>query len=229
MNNECIDKIASIIESKGLSVGDRLPGERILAQEIGCSRNTVREALLSMAAQGHIAIRKRSGCYLAAPAHTEGWKSLRGNHVHAPAAYEAFITVCPSIAVLAAPNCTPEKAQKLETITSRLGRTLVNGDLRRTIQEYVNFFVVLADMTQNPYLEMLIKEISAAGKLAASSEMQKSDIETFFALHINLLQALGDRDAGLAASIAPRCLNAFGALLGGQAWASPGAADRGEQ
>jgi len=229
VTSDCVAKIAEIIEDQGLGVGDRLPGERALAQEIGCSRNTVREALLKLAAQGHIAIRRRSGCYLTAPAHTEGWKSLRGNPAHAPAAYEAFITVCPSIAVLAAPHCTPEKAQRLETITSRLGRTLVNGDARRTITEYINFFIVLAGMTRNPYLEMLIKEISAAGKLSATSEMDKSDIETFFALHINLLQALGDRDAGLAASIAPRCLSAFGALLGKPAWPALDMTERGEK
>ncbi|MEM8981786.1 MAG: FadR/GntR family transcriptional regulator [Pseudomonadota bacterium] len=44
--------------------GDRLPGERELAEELGVSRVTIREAEIALQATGHIQIRAGSGAYV---------------------------------------------------------------------------------------------------------------------------------------------------------------------
>lgn len=215
MRAEYVDQIASIVESLGLSIGDRLPGERILAERMGCSRNTVREALLSLAAQGRLEIRGRSGSYLSSPGEAEGWETLRDSAEAAPAAHETLLLLGPLTAALAAPRCTPEKDERLRSITARLGRMLVNGETASTVSEYLRFFKVLADIAANPFLQLLMRELGFSQALSTcGGEMGKAEMETFFALHVNLLQALQERDAKHCAVLAERCLDAFSALLG---------------
>jgi GntR family transcriptional regulator, transcriptional repressor for pyruvate dehydrogenase complex len=56
-------QLQALIESAGPGSSGRLPSERQLAQRFQCSRNTVREALAALTAQGLIGIRGRVGAY----------------------------------------------------------------------------------------------------------------------------------------------------------------------
>jgi GntR family transcriptional repressor for pyruvate dehydrogenase complex len=58
-------RIVDVIASDKLRPGDRLPSERELAAKLGTSRPSLREALRSLKAQGHIEIRHGSGVFVA--------------------------------------------------------------------------------------------------------------------------------------------------------------------
>lgn len=60
------DQMRSLIERGELPAGSRLPAERELAQRLGVSRPTVREALIVLEVEGLIDIRMGSGVYVAA-------------------------------------------------------------------------------------------------------------------------------------------------------------------
>ncbi|WP_031470066.1 FadR/GntR family transcriptional regulator [Sciscionella sediminilitoris] len=68
------DRILEVIANEQLRSGDRLPPERELANLLGTSRPSVREALRSLQAQGRVEIRHGTGVFVADPATT---KSLR--------------------------------------------------------------------------------------------------------------------------------------------------------
>ena len=213
MAKACTDSIVALIAHLRLSEGDRLPGERELAKHLGFSRTTVRESLIAMSAQGHIEIRGRSGCYIsacAAPAATPAADSA--------AALDALRAIGPHLAARAALRCTADHARRLETVTARLGRFLVNRDAPQTAREVITFFVVLASVAGNPYLTRPIKEIAAARPLPERPvAMEKAAVESFFALHVGLLQAVQARDPRHAVPLATHCLDAFAALMGGGA------------
>lgn len=59
-----IDYICQEITDGRLKIGDRLPTERLLSEQMGVSRNCVREALRSMETFGMIECRQGSGNYL---------------------------------------------------------------------------------------------------------------------------------------------------------------------
>lgn len=59
-----IDYICQEITDDRLKIGDRLPTERLLSEQMGVSRNCVREALRSMETFGMIECRQGSGNYL---------------------------------------------------------------------------------------------------------------------------------------------------------------------
>lgn len=59
------DLILSLITGQGLVSGDRLPAERDLADRLGVSRPSLREALIALEVEGRVDIRMGSGVYVA--------------------------------------------------------------------------------------------------------------------------------------------------------------------
>ncbi|RRH91020.1 GntR family transcriptional regulator, partial [Mesorhizobium tamadayense] len=58
------DQLRQLIDSGEFAVGDRLPTERELADQLRISRPTVREALIALEVEGRIRIRVGSGIYV---------------------------------------------------------------------------------------------------------------------------------------------------------------------
>lgn len=58
------DKLLSLIKEEKLMEGDKLPSERELAQELGVSRNILREAIVSLSATGILEVRERQGIFV---------------------------------------------------------------------------------------------------------------------------------------------------------------------
>jgi len=59
-----LDALTRYVAQSGTQIGERLPPERVLAEQLGVSRNTVREALKRWEALGIIVRRKGSGTFL---------------------------------------------------------------------------------------------------------------------------------------------------------------------
>jgi len=58
------DQLAKLIESGEFKPGQRLPPERNLAQQLGVSRPSVREALIALEVEGYIEVKVGSGVYV---------------------------------------------------------------------------------------------------------------------------------------------------------------------
>ena len=61
---KAIDCLCGLIEDGQLTVGDKLPTERALAEQLGISRNSTREALRALENLGVVERRQGSGSYL---------------------------------------------------------------------------------------------------------------------------------------------------------------------
>jgi len=62
-----VEEIISYIRNNNLAPGSRLPSERELAEQLKVSRNTIREAYLSLAARGILSIERGRGTFVASP------------------------------------------------------------------------------------------------------------------------------------------------------------------
>ncbi len=60
------DQIRGLIQGGHFAAGDRLPAERDLAQQLGVSRPSLREALIALEIEGSVEIRMGSGIYITA-------------------------------------------------------------------------------------------------------------------------------------------------------------------
>jgi DNA-binding FadR family transcriptional regulator len=58
------DQLTKLIESGSIKPGERFPAERELAEKLGVSRPTIREAMIAMELSGIIEIRTGSGIYV---------------------------------------------------------------------------------------------------------------------------------------------------------------------
>lgn len=66
--DQIADKLGAIISARGLKVGDRLPAERKLSEELQVSRSSLREGIQRLASRGILVSRVGGGTYVARPA-----------------------------------------------------------------------------------------------------------------------------------------------------------------
>ncbi|QEA14617.1 transcriptional regulator LldR [Comamonas flocculans] len=59
-----VEKVLALVQSRRLQPGQRLPAERRLAEDLGVSRTSVREAIQKLTSQGILASRRGDGTYL---------------------------------------------------------------------------------------------------------------------------------------------------------------------
>lgn len=120
------EQIGSLIDEGAYPVGTRLPGERELAEKLGVSRVTIREAEIALQAVGRLEIKTGSGVYV-----TEGTPN-RGGALPPASAFEvteARLLVESEAAALAARNITDEGLAKLGALIDRMasgGETVAN-------------------------------------------------------------------------------------------------------
>ncbi|MGI6245770.1 MAG: transcriptional regulator LldR [Pseudochelatococcus sp.] len=71
LSDHIADQLEILINARGLKPGDRLPAERKLAEELGVSRSSVREAIQKLASRSRLTSRAGGGTYVNAP--LPGW------------------------------------------------------------------------------------------------------------------------------------------------------------
>ncbi|GAB6126457.1 FadR/GntR family transcriptional regulator [Humidesulfovibrio idahonensis] len=207
-------KILNVVLSLGLQVGARLPSERRLSARLGWSRNTVREALAGLAAQGLVEIRPCSGAYLRAPAspvQPEDPTPLYN-------AAEALFLLAPALAAATGAQCGNGELARLEASTMQMGQALVDNNLLNVWRGLAAFYRELAALGANPLVLDFIDTLEAApAPSSANAPIPLSEaLQPFFSAHIELLHAIRSRDAEGSAAQAANSINAF--LRGFATW-----------
>jgi DNA-binding FadR family transcriptional regulator len=229
-DNHIAGQILALIQKHNLEAGAKLPSERSLAENLGCSRNTVREALAGLEGAGVVEIRKRSGCYFtghmptgsspangATPSLFDAYTPWEDKKNRMTQAMDALYLVGPKIIHMAALNCSTEHIQALETTTSNLGRALVERKPGIAHQCLAEFYAQLARMQDNRYLWHFFREIGAMaeqmpGDILWATHGTEEKVEHFFARHIETLQALREQDPDNAAAHSKQAVLAYMAL-----------------
>ena len=193
------DQLRHLIDQGEYAVGSRLPAERVLADRLGVSRPTVREALIALEVEGRLKIRVGSGIYVVeqqpatvVPAHAaiEGPLEL----LRARAFVES--AVAEEAAVLA----RAEDIERLDEILievdhqhsgdglialDRRFHTAIAAILDNAVLE--RFVGQLFDLRINPYFEQLARHIENA------STWKETHLE-----HIVIRDAIAARDPSAA-------------------------------
>lgn len=152
------DDIRELIDKGLFQAGDRLPPERDLAQQLGVSRPSLREALIALDVQGFVEIRGGSGVYVSrqppgpssgrrTPALGESPREL----MQARAALES------AVVVIACAHGTREQVRTLADIIAGMREAIEHN--RAPMELDRRFHLTLAEMSGNSVLAHLIDEL----------------------------------------------------------------------
>lgn len=111
------EQIAALIDDGAFPPGTRLPGERDLAERLGVSRVTIREAEIALQALGRLQIKTGSGVYVSdtQPVHDAALPDASAFEVT-----EARLLVESEAAALAAHNITPDGIERLGQLIEQM-------------------------------------------------------------------------------------------------------------
>lgn len=188
-------QIIELIDSGEFPTGSRLPGERELAERLGVSRVTIREAEIALEAQGYLAVKTGSGVYVR-PRLPDDLSTLTGVDAFELTTVRAVIEA--ESAALAALNMTPAGIDLLEeTVRVMSG----NDEAAEAADE--RFHILIAENSGSPIIEHFVRILwrmrNEAPRVAqVYGNVCKSGFEDRVEEHGAVLDAIRNRDPNAA-------------------------------
>jgi len=188
---------ALIVEGK-LMPGDRLPGERVLAETIGCSRTSLREAFRVLEAEGLI-VSKSGGGRFVQNLDQNIKLEYRQNAVdmlEKSAVFyflEAREALEPRIAQLAVERATIKQIGKIKAVLRKMGDKLKNPTDK--IGPDANFHLAVAEATNNfVFVSMMESNMSMMRQVRRQTLTTVARYEASMQEHKAILEAIERRD-----------------------------------
>ena len=188
------EQIVAMIEDGIFPPNSRLPGERELAEQLGVSRVTVREAEIFLQAQGIIQVRTGSGAYVLDPSKHNG----RLPNVSAFELTEARTLFESEAAALAARDISDETLSVLEEYLQKLRSSdgeaeLADREFHRTIAAASGNAAVRYVVEMLWRIRMESKEVRQVYDAVCHDDAEEREAE-----HRAILDALRARDPAAA-------------------------------
>jgi len=150
------DRIRSLIHNGAFAPGSRLPAERELAQQLGVSRPSLREALIALEIDGSVEIRSGSGVYVCAD--VERPADMTYSMGESPSELmEARAAVEGSVVALACARMTREGLASLHAALKEMRADIANG--RDPLEQDRTFHLALAGLSGNSVLTRIVRDL----------------------------------------------------------------------
>ena len=202
--DEISAQIRERIAKHSLQVGDRLPSERELSVQFGVSRNSVRQALRSLADSGLLEMRKGAagGAFViegGSDAVLSAFTDLYNLGAIQPVDLtEVRVLVGVESARLACLRATPEEIDELEANVVEAEAAVRAGDHKHRREINLEFHRMLARMSHNPILVTLTGVVTAL-TLQFVEKREPTPVSSVMPLRRQMLKHLRARDAEGAA------------------------------
>ncbi len=194
------DKVRQLVQDGGYGVGSRLPPERDLAQQLGVSRPSLREALIALEIEGSVEIRMGSGVYVCSRSVRRG--GLPASMGESPAELmQARGVLEGAVIVLACAHGTADGLARIEESVDAMREDIAAG--RDVFAHDREFHVRIAEMGGNAILAGLVgtlfdeRQSPLAAHMRSRLEGQPS-WNAALAEHELILRCLRQRDPLLA-------------------------------
>lgn len=190
------DQIRVLILKGNFAAGARLPPERELAQQLGVSRPSVREALIALEVEGSVEVRMGAGVYVCssserAPVATAAMGESPIELMQARSALEG------SVVMLVCALVTSDALAPLRRAVQEMRVAIAQN--RPPLIHDRQFHLLIAAMTGNSVLERLVGELfderhsPISSQLSVRSESSQTWTEALHE-HEAILRALESRD-----------------------------------
>jgi GntR family transcriptional repressor for pyruvate dehydrogenase complex len=216
MYKEVLARLQVLVARAELGPGDRLPGERDLAAELGISRNSLRPALAVLEALGVIEIRHGAGAFLRTTTVTEVAENLAvvlvEQNRHLPAALEARMSLERFAAGLAAGRHDAADLGQIETALAEMEAQVRAGETGAAADEA--FHAALVAASHNPVLSELLAHLrEAIARIREESLSQRGRPRRSLEAHRRIVDAVRSRDPRAAVAAVDAHLSEVGDTL----------------
>lgn len=152
------DHLQAMILRGGLKPGEKLPSQRDLAEQLGVSRPSLREAISVLETMGLVSVRIGSGVYVASPAaRAPLWRFSDRCRPHD--VYEARYGLESYAAHLAALHCDEAGATRLASAVDAMRDALTADDIPAMAAADASFHDAVFDLGANPVLAGMYKPV----------------------------------------------------------------------
>ena len=211
---QVVEHIQQLIRRGDLTPGDQLLPERELAEKLGVSRTSVRQALATLEGKGVIEIAPRDGAWVKKQSLEDALASLievlfqeREQVTHLFEVRQIIETQATS---LAAKRRTGADIQRLRALNRQFELGLTQGDI--AFQANTDFHIGIVETAKNPLLNqimctLLTATIEVYEKARKQSLSSSGNLFRFVAEHEAIINAIDQQDPDLAASLLAKHIN----------------------
>jgi GntR family transcriptional repressor for pyruvate dehydrogenase complex len=197
-----IERIRDMIAGGELAPGDRLPPERKLADALGVSRNSLRQAFQALAERKIIESRQGDGTYLLASTEAFSQSDAIFDTINAQSGFIRDILefrhlMEPQIAALAASRIEPAALDRLKILVCDQQRALMAGREDDTFDS--EFHRQLAQCSGNRVISQMMTTIASVINATRSTWLQSNERRNASVEgHLRIIDALESGDADSA-------------------------------
>ncbi len=197
------EMLIDAIRQQKLSPGEKLPPERAIANEMGLSRNTIREAISALQIMGVLETRQSQGNFIVNAVDKNNYDTLISlifkNEENPFALIDARIAFEPGAAVLAGRVSNNEDIYGLSACFIKIKKALLAYDIETYRQQDHAFHLRIAQLTRNPLIINTISSLLNAMNQPLWQTMKKALVDTRLQEdrireHEAIFQAIADRD-----------------------------------
>jgi len=206
ISDEILHQIRDAVLGGKFQVGDRLPNERMLAEQFAASRTSVREALRGLEQAGVIYIKKgvNGGVFVADADHRMVSRPfqtlLQLRKVTMDNIVEARLIFEPEAARLAAQRANPEDLEEMKQVIEQMSAAVQAGELPGSFD--LKFHKLIARAARNPILEMLSESmLEVASQVITELHPSIDVLKHVVDRHREVYEAVRKRDGDLAYSV----------------------------
>lgn len=198
MEQKVISELLNYLDDDKQTIGVRLPSERKLAEQLSTSRSTLRSALKTLQAKGVLEVKAGSGCYLKSKDEIETLLNTNqsDNKSQISDSLEAFYLFEPIAVALATNRMDDATLKSLEQCIVDLSVAILVPDIDKIVENHKNFHKIIIKSTDNTFITTTLHRFELTYVLV-SNMMSQASIEQrnkIFALHVNLFQAIKERN-----------------------------------
>ena len=192
------NRIVEYFEKNDLKVGDKLPNEYTLAQDLEVGRSTLREAVKMLVSKNILEVRQGSGTYITSLTETVidplGFGEIDNHMKLTQDLFEVRFLIEPQMASLAAQHITDKEVAVLERLEKALEKEIhSDGDIHFKLD--ILFHSAIAEASRNVAMQQLIPIIIQSIKLYNDFFTSEQSKANTIRAHREIVRAIKNRDA----------------------------------
>lgn len=199
------EQILMAIKKGAYGPGDKLPPERVLAEEMGVSRNSIREALSALQILNIIESRAGDGTYVKKSVEKIDIESqilpILKESESPFKIFEARNVLEMGVVELAIDNATPEDIERIKRALEQMCQRAELRDYEGYLAANLDFHLAIVAATANPILERTMTLLWETTSQRLLNEMLmdywRKNIDSSVEIHKRIFAAIRDRDKAL--------------------------------